>query len=314
LHVPNHSHSIESLIQKSEECRAELKETISQLSQTLSDTTEEIKTTFSPRHLKQEGLAYAKERRARVVETIKENPLQAIAIGAAAAYPLLGLVRRVPVPLALIGAGLLLSRKGGPSTRYGSMESTDGYVSESDTNGGEGFGDMVRSKLGVAQSSIADAGIKVKDRASEAAADAAAHAARMGNQAQDAIAGLVHRNPILVGGVAMAVGGLIAASLPASRMEETAVGEAGAALKRSGRKVAAEAIKGAKARVAQVADDISVAAREEGLTPEGLDKAVSATADKVASVAERAVDAALGTEPDDQRSDDSNDGDQNARF
>src|SRR4029079_13463744 len=60
LHVPDHS--IEFLRQKSEQRRAELKETISQLSQTLSDTSDEIKTTFSPRHLTQEARAYAKER------------------------------------------------------------------------------------------------------------------------------------------------------------------------------------------------------------------------------------------------------------
>ena len=312
--MPDRSHSIEFLRQKSEERRAELKETISQLSQTLSDTTDEIKTTFSPRHLKQEARAYANERRARVVETLKENalnhPLQAMALGAAAAYPLLGLVRRVPVPLVLIGAGLLLSRRTGGSSRYGAIDSPGEY--ESATNGG--FRDTVRSSLEDAQTSVTDAGTKVKDMASAAAADAAAHAARMGNQAQDAVAGLVRRNPIVLGGVAMAVGGLIAASLPASRVEEKAAGEAGAALKRSGRKMAAEAIKSAKARAAQLADDISVAAREEGLTPDGLNQAVNTTAEKVGSVAGRAVDAALGTEPEDGLSEGNNDGDQNARF
>ena len=229
--MPDRSHSIEFLRQKSEERRAELKETISQLSQTLSDTTDEIKTTFSPRHLKREARAYAKERRARFVETLKENPLQAMALGAAAAYPLLGLTRRVPVPLALIGAGLLLSRRAGASSGYGAIESTGEYKSASATN--RGFRDTVRSSFEDAQTSVADAGTKVKDMASAAAADAAAHAASIGNQAQDAVVGMVYRNPILVGGVAMAVGGLIAASLPASRVEQKAMGEAGAALKRS---------------------------------------------------------------------------------
>jgi hypothetical protein len=253
-----------------------------------------------------------------------------MAIGAAAAYPLLGLVRRVPVPLALIGAGLLLSRKGGTSGEYRSPQSNGEYRStqsngeyasaslnnggESLNGGGESLGDTVRSRLEDAQSTVADAGAKVKDMAAAAAADAAARASRMSGQAGDALAGVLQRNPILVGGVAMAVGGLIAASLPVSRAEEQAVSEAGAALKRSGRRMAAEAIKGAKARAARVAEAMSAAAREEGLTPEDLDQAVDGTADKLGSVAGRAVDAALGIEPVEQWGEDSNDGDNNARF
>jgi hypothetical protein len=237
-----------------------------------------------------------------------------MAIGAAAAYPLLRLARKVPVPLALIGAGLFLARNGTASTEQSSGHPTNGLDSEGSSNGGASFGDTVRSRLEDAQSSVADAGTKVKDMAAGAVADAAARASRMGNQAGDAIAGLLNRTPILIGGVAVAVGGLIAASLPPSRMEEEAVGEAGAALRRTGRKMAAEAIKTAKARVAKVAGDMAAAAREEGLTPAELDKAVDTTADKVGSVAGRAVDAALGTEPDDELGENSNDGDRNARF
>jgi hypothetical protein len=315
-------HSIESLRQKSEQRRAELKETISQLSQTLSDTTDEIKTTLSPRHLTEEARSYAKERGEQVVDTIRENvvkhPLQAMAIGAVAAYPLLGLARKVPVPLALIGAGLLLSRKGGGSigTRLANGKPT---------NGEGGFSDAIRLTLAETQNSVAAVGTRAKDAiasgaasaasgAASAAADVADRATRAGEQAGDTIARLVQRNPLIIGGVAMAVGGFIAASLPASRMEERAVGEAGAALKRSGRKMTAEAIKSVKARVAAVADDMSAAAHAEGLTPEALDEAVSATADKVRSVAERAVDAALEREPNDRGTEDSNDGDENARF
>jgi hypothetical protein len=76
----------------------------------------------------------------------------------------------------------------------------------------------------------------------------------------------------------------------------------------------ASAIKSVKARVSAVADDMSAAAHAEGLTPEGLDEAVSATADKVKSVAERAVGAALGREPNDQGTKDTNHGDENASF
>jgi hypothetical protein len=301
------SESIEALRQKSELRRAELKQTIRELSQTISDTTTEIKTAVSPSHLKSEAWAYADERRKRAVSAVKEHavnyPLQTLAIGAAVAYPLLGIVRRVPVPLALLGAGLLLSRNGRSSLSdaapngNGHADQQNGTAEESaypsvspdpdDRAGSNGYADVT-----------------------SAAADMTARAGEMAAETRSAALRMMDRNPLLVGGLAVAVGGLIAASLPASRIEE----RAGRGLREQGRHAAAEAVKGVKARVANMADDISAAVREEGVTREALDEAVDSATDKVASVVTRAVDEAVSAEQPETYSAYESDGDKNGRF
>ena len=78
--APHSSQPIESLRHRSEQSRAELKETISQLSQTLSDTTDELKTTLSSHQVKAEVRAYAKRKQTNVIHALTENvtthPLQ----------------------------------------------------------------------------------------------------------------------------------------------------------------------------------------------------------------------------------------------
>lgn len=324
--MPNGSNSINALRAMSELRRAELKQTISELTQTLSDTTDEIKTTFSPRHLKNEARIYAREKRVRAVEAVRKNiadhPLQALAIGALAGYPLLGLVRKVPVPVALIGAGLLLARRSGAPDADKSAQPID--RPQASTEGGEGLGEAIHSAFRGARRSAVKAGISAKEAlasgaasavsgAKSTAADATARATKAGGETRDALARLVEQNPLLVAGAAMAVGGFIAASVPRSRVEEDMLTKTGAALKGAGRQAAAGVVKGAKAQAAEVAAEISSAAREEGLTPQALDEAVNDVTEKVASVVDRMVDAAIGTEPDDGGPE-LGDGGQNARL
>lgn len=325
--MPDGSNSIDALRAISELRRAELKETISELTQTLSDTTDEIKTTLSPRYLKDEASAYAREKGTKAVEAVRENiashPLQALAIGALAGYPLLGLVRKVPVPMVLIGAGLLLF----PSTATPAanesaqpMERPDG----SSPDEGEGLSEAMHSAFHGTRRSAAKAGTRAKEAfaagaasavsgAKSTAADATAQVAKASGETRDALARLIDRNPLLVAGAGMVVGGFIAASVPSSRIEEDVLNKTGGALKGAGRNAAAEVVKGAKVQAAEIAEDISAAVRDEGLTPEALDEAVSDVTEKVASVVDRAVDAAIGAEPADRKPEDS-DGDHNARL
>jgi hypothetical protein len=96
-----------------------------------------------------------------------------LAIAAGAAYPLWGLVSRIPVPLLLIGAGFALSRR--PS-------SYDGRASEGSRNFVEG----ARERLGVATDTVLE---KIGD-----AAEAVQHKAKLGMEAArgtaDRVAGL----------------------------------------------------------------------------------------------------------------------------
>jgi hypothetical protein len=173
------------------------------------------------------------------------------------------------------------------------------------------------------QQGTAIAAAAVKEKLAETAAtasqaastigDSAARASRMINGTSDAVVGLVHRNALLVGAFAVAAGGIIAASLPASRMEGSVLGKANDALRGQGRKAAAHVVRGVKERVAEVADDIATAAQQEGLAPDALDAAVGTTADKVASVVTRAVDEAIGSEPTESNNESDDDGDQYGR-
>jgi ElaB/YqjD/DUF883 family membrane-anchored ribosome-binding protein len=109
--------SIGELRKESERNREALAVTVSELRERVGDTATDLKTMVSPTHIKQQVKDYVRQERETLVETVqrraRENPLQMAAIGAAVAYPALGLLRALPAPLWLIGAGLFLTSKRG---------------------------------------------------------------------------------------------------------------------------------------------------------------------------------------------------------
>jgi ElaB/YqjD/DUF883 family membrane-anchored ribosome-binding protein len=109
--------SIGDLREESDRNRQALAATVSELRERVEDTATDLKTMVSPTHIKQQVKDYVRQERETLVESVqrraKENPLQMAAIGAAVAYPALGLLRALPAPLWLIGAGLFLTSKRG---------------------------------------------------------------------------------------------------------------------------------------------------------------------------------------------------------
>lgn len=109
--------SVKQLRRESEQTREALASTVTELRDRVGDTATELKTMASPSHIKQEIRDYVRRERETLVDTVqrkaKENPLQVAAIAAAVAYPALGLLRAIPTPLWLIGAGLFLTSKRG---------------------------------------------------------------------------------------------------------------------------------------------------------------------------------------------------------
>jgi hypothetical protein len=323
------SPSVASLRHRSERSRAELKNTIGDLSQALTDTTDELKTTLSSHNLKQEVRAYAREKQAKVIQAMQRNvtnhPLEALAIGALATYPFLGLLRKVPVPLALIGAGLLFARNRKESTEEMRARWTGRPGDTDEITDAEGLGERLRSGLAETQDSVASAGAKARETIADMATsavsgiqstaqDLTAQTGKAGGHSRDAILNLVHRNPLMAGGLAMAIGGFIAASIPAFRVEERVLGKGSEVVKDTVRKAADGVVRGAKAEAAKVAENISAAARETGLTPGALDQTVDAVTDKVAAVVDRGVNAAVSAESARQQTEDSSDGDGNAKL
>lgn len=109
--------SIGELREESARTRAALAHSVNELRGRIGTTAEEVKTLVSPDHIKGEVKSYVRDTGASLYENVatraRENPLQALAAGAAVAVPLLKIVRSVPLPLLLIGGGFWLSTKSG---------------------------------------------------------------------------------------------------------------------------------------------------------------------------------------------------------
>ena len=109
--------SVDQLREESERSRDALASTVGELRDTMSDAAAELKTLISPAHIKQEIKDYVREGRKSLVQSLqrqaKDNPLQMAAVGAAVAYPAWSLLRAIPTPLLLIGAGLFLTSQRG---------------------------------------------------------------------------------------------------------------------------------------------------------------------------------------------------------
>src|SRR4029078_7010861 len=109
--------SLDELREESERNREALASTVGELRDKVGETASDLKTLVSPAHIKQEIKDYVREERESLIKSVqrkaKENPLQAAAVGAALAYPAWGLLRAIPTPLLLIGAGLFFTSSRG---------------------------------------------------------------------------------------------------------------------------------------------------------------------------------------------------------
>src|SRR3569833_383468 len=107
--------SVEELRRESERNRAELAATVARLKEQISDTAEDIRHKVSPQHIKSEVSDYVSHKTQSWVDGLKQqmmdNPMRAVATGAAVGIPLLRIARGVPLPLLMIGAGLALTSK-----------------------------------------------------------------------------------------------------------------------------------------------------------------------------------------------------------
>jgi hypothetical protein len=237
--------------------------------------------------------------------------LQAVTVGAALAYPALQLVRAMPAPLLLVGAGLLLAR----STGNSEGEQLRGHAQHAMQSAGQALDgateraraslhdarDFARQGVETVTDQVTGAAATLKERVTEAAEDAKTAANEavetvtdgahdLMQQARTAVSTIWDQNPLLIAGLGLAVGALIAAAFPATETEEKIFGDTSDALRRKAEGVAAKGLDAAKDAVEGVAS----AASEQGLTVDGLTALGQDLAGKVRTVAERGVEAALG--------------------
>ena len=233
-----------------------------------------------------------------------ENPMQAIAAGTAIAVPAMRLARGFPLPLLLIGAGLALSSKtvrdraaeaAAPGIEKAkevfdeaterAQSMSDGMrkaMSHAERQAAGLAGEARESAGGLADAASGMAG-DLKDRATQAAGavtdqvksslDAASEMTkeqmeRVKSTATNAPAtasNLIRDNAALIGGLGVAIGAILAASLPSTRAEASVVGNASDRVKRAAGSAAQSGFETARDTVLSAADAAAKSVSEADL-------------------------------------------------
>jgi hypothetical protein len=374
---------VAQLRRESERSRAGLAETVEQIRSKASETAADIRDRLSAESIKAEVGDFVKTRGERLLESARQNPLQAAAICGGLAYPLFGLARAIPAPVLMIGAGLFLM---GSKTGQSFSRALAGKAAGAADEIGAGVdvarrrlhdaSDFASDQIEAANRAVAagvdelkhqaanaagavsgaasdfqhravDAGIALADgiaqakdgatAASEAAANVASgaqnaldSARRTGaetiaavrdnvgeavSSARDNVADTVsamrgnaaetldrasatardamQRNPLLIGGLGLAVGALIAACLPRSDFEKGVMGEASEAAQTGASALAAQGLEKAKEVAAAAYGAGAQRAEQEGLAPDGLREAAHGLGERMRSVADSATTTAF---------------------
>jgi ElaB/YqjD/DUF883 family membrane-anchored ribosome-binding protein len=143
-----------------------------------------------------------------------------------------------------------------------------------------------------AQSALASG----RDTALETARDLRDRASAASDRAGKSVFETIEQNPLLVAGVGLILGGLIASALPRSDLEDNLVGEASEAAKTKARDVAVSGFDAAKGAAGEIFENVARQAGAEGLTSDGLDSAAKDIGQRVRRVAEAAVTTAFEPE------------------
>jgi hypothetical protein len=222
-----------------------------------------------------------------------DNPMQAIAAGTAIAVPAMRLARGFPLPLLMIGVGLALSSKTvrdrAAEAAAPGIEKAREVVDEA-ADRAQSLGDGMRKAMshaerqaagmadeaqetaqGMADAASGMAG-DLRDRATQAA-DAVASKVRSGMDAASEIAKerieevrstaanapataskVIRDNAAMIGALGVAIGAILAASLPNTRVEASVVGKASDQVKRAAGTAAQSGFEAAKDTVLSAAD------------------------------------------------------------
>ncbi len=369
--------SLGELKRETEQTRAGLTQTVEQLRTSVSETASDIRQRLTPESIKAEVSDYVRSRGERLVEDVtaaaRRNPMQAVAVGASIAYPLLRLARAIPMPVLLVGAGLFfagsktgqsalqkasdvasdlsdevrrrghdLSDQVGASVAAARDAATDavGRAGEMMSTGVDQLRDSAGSVLNAPGAAVRDSAASLADTVSAKGRDLKGSVVDLAGSASERISGIasdssegvqstlistrdtavetarnlrdrasvasdrvgktvfetIEQNPLLVAGVGLLLGGLIASALPRSDLEDNLVGEASEAAKNRARDAATRSFDVAKDAAGEIFANAARQAGTEGLTSEGLDTAAKDIGQRVRRVAEAAVTTAF--EPD----------------
>lgn len=271
--------SVEELRRESERSRAELAATVGRLREQISETADDIRHKVSPQHIKSEVTEYVSHKTQNWVDGLKQqiidNPMRAVAAGAAVGVPLLRMLRGTPLPLLMIGAGLALTSK---TVRDRATDVTGPVMDKVEqmlgdvTEGARAMQGDARETLSSAQSRAAGLAGDAQDKAAGIASDlrqSAAQAAGFASEklksgmdaAKDAAAKApdqarqtIGDNAALIGGLGIAIGAIIAAALPETKAEAKVMGSASDGVKQAAAAAAQSGFEAAQGVTTSAAD------------------------------------------------------------
>lgn len=302
--------SVEELRRESERNRVQLAATVERLKGQISDTTEDIRHKVSPEHIKTEISGYISNKTESWLGALKQqamdNPMQAVAAGLAVGFPLLRVARSVPLPLLMIGAGLALSSK---SVRERATEaaapafdkakdiianaSADAHAKSESLSGAAAVaaGDLQSSVSGSASSVVESVG-QALDDASKQARDGVDKARQAVVDVASSGKAAVEDNALLIGGIGVAIGAIIAASLPRSRVENSLLGSASNKVTDTASSAVATGLGTAKDAVASAADAAAQQVKDADLG-EHVGRIADDVVERLKDIADDAVTTAL---------------------
>jgi hypothetical protein len=125
---------VDQLKREAELARVAFRQSATELKHEIASAGSELKEKASLGYVRQQARSLVRERVEtlweRAQRTARENPLQAVAAGAAISYPLFGILRRLPAPLFVIGAGFWLARNNGRNSTVEGIKSETARVSD----------------------------------------------------------------------------------------------------------------------------------------------------------------------------------------
>lgn len=138
-----------------------------------------------------------------------------------------------------------------------------------------------------------DMGLQAARTVQDKASKFTERAGNLGGRAGKTFFETVEQNPLLVAGVGLFIGGIIASAIPRSDIENSLIGGAKNSVKRQADRAAAGAVRTAKEAVGEGYDEAVRQAQAEGLTPDGVSEAARDVGERLRHVAEAAVTTAF---------------------
>jgi ElaB/YqjD/DUF883 family membrane-anchored ribosome-binding protein len=157
-----------------------------------------------------------------------------------------------------------------------------GTSSDAVRQGATAAGAMVQNAAETATDFGTDTAVNLRDRAVETS-----------QKATTILSATIQQNPLLVVGIGLAIGMLIASALPRSDVERGLMGDVSADVQKRASDMASQGFDAAKDMASAIVSDVAHRAEKEGLTPAGLQEATEDFGRRVRKVAENATTTAF---------------------